>query len=316
MNLLSFLAGSSPGRGRNRKRFACLLLLSGFLLGGCASSSKPLPEASPSPAASAAPRVLGTAAKGNALADKLRTSLAGLNSLARGLEQNCFSVYGWTIPVDLLAQCADDVATHHVSEEEGFFVCTASRASFAHYTATGMDAGLPGRALSTRTPEEAREDEEGAGDMNTDLMGDFSVSGGGDFLRTVLMRFSPDASFGTVDSALTLNGEQSGKENFVFLFRDGTLYFYDAALNVTAFDEDGNALGEATWLISRGFLAPAGADVVEYVSREPDLPDPASLPGADLNAAAALQGAQRLKVLDGRGQVTREGAVLEEFALR
>ena len=253
---------------------------------------------------------------GSALSDRLLAHLVPLKDLFSALERNCLSAYGWTIPRDMLSQCASDIATHHISEEDGLQVCTAVHASRTAYTASGMDEGLLSRSLSTLTPEELRADEEGTGDMDTSLMGDFVGNGGGDFVRTVTMRLAPDASFGTAEEDLTLNGAQSGKESFVFLVRDGTLYFFDAAQNVTAFDQDGNALGEASWLITCGQLSAHGADVAEYVSASFDLPLPEALPVMDMNGLSALPDALRLKVLNGKGRVTRNGETLEEFAVR
>ena len=302
------------GHAARLVRAGCALLCCALLLSACGARDSGASPTDPPPRAASTP--FGSAVRGGALSDKLLAHLTPLKDLFNALGQKCFRAYGWTIPRDMLTQCASDIATHHISEEDGLQVCTAVHASRAEYTASGMDDGLPSQSLSTLTPEEKREDAEGTGDMDTSLMGDFVGSGGGDYVRTVVMRLAPDASFGTAETDLTLNGAQSGRESFVFLVRDNTLYFYDAAQNVTAFDQDGNTLGDVSWLITCGQLSPRGADVAEYAADSFELPLPEALPAADMNAAAARPGALRLKVLDGTGRVTREGEVLEEFDVR
>ena len=112
--------------------------------------------------------------------------------------------------------------------------------------------------------------------MDSQLNGDFQVSGGGLFERVRAYDAAEDLTQGTAEINDLLNGEATGSEIFSFALRGDSLYFSDCTLNFTV-DADGQTAQDG-YLAAVGVLRPGSLDILEYAVADPaELPDPASL---------------------------------------
>ncbi len=228
------------------------------------------------------------------------------------LDDKCTSSYLWTVPRDVLSRAALDLAGAAGVRDGEYTVYRTEVSSTSTYTATGMDEEVLG---ISEAAEKSRQDEDGSGDgeIVTDLMGDFSVSGGGEYVRTALWRITDDLLRGTGEISMSLNGESSGKERFAFCLSDGLLYFYDVSENAVLFNEEGKPAGEMLYLITTGFIGGSSARMAEYTAASDILPSPESLPS--LSVGAAGERAVLLSIEKGRGTVTIDGVTVQEFTV-
>ena len=226
------------------------------------------------------------------------------------LNGHCTASYMWTVPRDVLSQAALDLTGVAGTAEDGLIRYDVRVTSVTAYTATGMDQAVLDAAAEADAGGE--EDLSGDGSMVTDLMGDFSMEGGGEYVRGSVWRLSADYSLGTAVFSLDLNGEESGSERFAFTVRGDVLYFYDVTENATLFNDEGGDVSEPNWLVTRGYVGRDKARIVEYTDLSDALPDPESLPSMAVEAENA--GMTLLVYEDGKGTVTRGGQVLQEFS--
>ncbi len=285
-------------------RFAGLTLLIlclFFVLSGCSSAPGGGGAQTASPASTPENRAAYSGMKAAWLLDSpVYTALNG----------RCTASYMWTVPRDVLSQAALDLTGVSGTAEGGMTRYDVRVTSVSAYTASGMDEAVLEAAADA--DDSGEEDESGDGSMVTDLMGDFSREGGGEYVRSAVWLLSPDYTMGTGLLSLDLNGAESGSERFAFIVRGDVMYFYDVTENATLFNDEGGDVSEPNWLVTRGYIGRDRARIVEYTELSDALPDPESLPSMSVEAESA--GAAMLVYENGKGTVTRHGQVLQEFS--
>ena len=279
-----------------------LILCLSLALSGCSSAPKDGGGPTAAPASTSENRAAYSGMKAAWLLD---------SPVYAALNGRCTASYMWTVPRDVLSQGALDLTGVAGTAEGGLVRYDVRVSSVAAYTATGMDQAVLDAAAEADADGE--EDESGDGAMVTDLMGDFSREGGGEYVRGAVWRLSEDYSLGTAVFSLDLNGEESGSERFAFTVRGDVLYFYDVTENATLFNDEGGDVSEPNWLVTRGYVGRDKARIVEYTDLSDALPDPESLPSMAVEAENA--GMTLLVYEDGKGTVTRGGKVLQEFSV-
>ena len=176
----------------------------------------------------------------------------------------------YTIPGDILNQMALDAEAAGAEAQADRWRFTWHEAGDYTYEATAWDA-MDQYTQSDATPDPADETP-----LDSQLNGDYAVTGGGLFDRERTYDVSADLSGGTAVFTDTLNGQTTGHELFRFCIRNGELVFADAVLD-TAVQSDGISAGGG-YLAAVGILRADGLELVEYTIQDPDqLPDPGTL---------------------------------------
>ncbi len=254
---------------RNRKGMLILLLIAALALSGCgeqrgAVSHTAVPEAAPEqdgPALAKAQSELG---------DHVRALMEPYeHAVAQAAEKS--GSLSYSIPGDVLNQMALDAEAAGATVREGRWRFTWHEAGDYSYEATAWEA------MDQYVPDDgAAPDPADETPLDTQLTGDYAVTGGGFFDRERTYDVSEDLSGGTAVFTDTLNGQTTGYETFRFCVRGGELIFADAALDA-AIQEDG-ASNQDSYLAAVGTLRNGGMELAEYMISDPDqLPDPGTL---------------------------------------
>ncbi len=252
-----------------RKGLLILLLAAALALSGCGEQTNEAaptagPENGQEQAASAMARAQGE------LGDAVRKLLEPYtDALSQAAEKSGESL-AYTIPGDLLNQMALDAEAEGIQAKEGRWRFTRRDSGAYAYEATAWEAMDQYVPEDGPTPNPADETP-----LDSQLNGDYAVSGGGLFERTRDYDVAEDLSGGTVTLTDSLNGQPTGSELFRFCVRSGELIFADAALDTTV--QDGAATGDG-YLAAVGALRADGLEVAEYrLTSLDELPDPAAL---------------------------------------
>ncbi len=259
------------GRGRlfamgKRKGWLILLLAAVLALSGCAGQKEEAPTAGPQ-SGQEQPASEPFQARGP-LGDRVRALMEPYaETLAQAAEKNGGLAY--TIPGDILNQMALDAEAAGAEARDGRWRFDWREAGNYSYEATAWDA-MDQYGQSGATPDPADETP-----LDSQLTGDYAVTGGGLFDRVRNYDVWEDLSGGTAEFIDTLNGQTTGYELFRFCVRNGELIFADAALDAAV---QGDASSDAGYLAAVGTLRADGLEAVEYRLTSPDaLPDPAAL---------------------------------------
>lgn len=260
-----------------KKCFLLVLLLSALILSGCGAQKETEITPSPTPVSESDAR---SEAQG-VLAEKARAILGVyVEELEKVAAQSPYNLT-YTIPGDNLEQMALDAQASGAKPVNGRYVFTWRESGRFTYESTSEEAlnELAGDE-DAATPDPADE-----APMDSQLNGDYAVSGGGLFERVRSYDAAEDLSSGTVEISDSLNGEVTGFERFAFALRGNELYFTDAILDQTA-DLDGVQMQDG-YLAAVGVLRPNGLDILEYRITELSLlPDPAAVNWASFSASA------------------------------
>ena len=251
-----------------RKGMLILLLIAALALSGCGEQKE---NASPTAGPDAGPEPGGsvlTQAQGE-LADSVRALMEPYaETLAQAVRKSGESL-AYTIPGDILNQMALDAEAAGAEAQADRWRFTWHETGNYTYEATAWDA-MDQYTQSDATPDPADETP-----LDSQLTGDYAVTGGGLFDRERTYDVSADLSGGTAVFTDTLNGQTTGYELFRFCVRNGELVFADAALDATV--QDRAATGDS-YLAAVGILRADGLELVEYTIQDPDqLPDPGTL---------------------------------------
>ena len=263
-----------------RKRYLwIILLLSALLLSGCGAKK----EAEIAPASTSAADSQPTARPQGQLAETARTILAVYEQeLGFVASQSPYNLT-YTIPGDILNQMALDAQETGAVPADGRYVFTRRESGRFTYEFTSEEALNEWTDEEAATPDPAEE-----APMDSQLNGDYAVSGGGLFERVRSYDAAEDLTSGTAEISNSLNGAVTGYERFSFALRGQELFFTDATLDQTS-DMDGVQMQEG-YLAAVGVLRPDGLDIVEYrISDLSLLPDPASLNWASFSVSITPQ---------------------------
>ena len=263
-----------------RKRYLwIILLLSALLLSGCGAKK----EAESAPASTSAADSQPTARPQGQLAETARTILAVYEQeLGFVASQSPYNLT-YTIPGDILNQMALDAQETGAVPADGRYVFTRRESGRFTYESTSEEALNEWTDEEAATPDPAEE-----APMDSQLNGDYAVSGGGLFDRVRSYDAAEDLTSGVVEITDSLNGAVTGSERFSFALRGQELYFTDATLDQTS-DMDGVQMQEG-YLAAVGVLRPDGLDIVEYrISDLALLPDPATLNWASFSVSVTPQ---------------------------
>lgn len=252
-----------------RKGLLILLLIAALALSGCGEQKE---DASPTAGPEAGQEQDGSAlaqAQG-ALADSVRALMEPYAETLAQAEQKNVESLAYTIPGDILTQMALDAEAAGAEAREDRWRFTWRQAGDYSYEATAWDA-MDQYAQTSATPDPADETP-----LDSQLTGDYAVTGGGMFDRERTYDVAADLSGGTAVFTDTLNGQTTGYELFRFRVRSGELIFADAALDA-AVQDDGISAGNS-YLAAVGVLRKDGLELVEYTIQDPEqLPDPGTL---------------------------------------
>ncbi len=258
------------------KRTAGLLLTAlALLLGGCGEKQETQSVPTPEPAQETPVRQAeGPAAE-------------AVSALMAPFEKELALIAGqgaaFTIPGDILRQMALDAQEMNAKAENGRYLFTRRQSGDYSYETTAEEAM---NALTAENPDETPDPADET-PMDSQLNGDYAVSGGGLFERSRAYDMAEDLSSGTAEITDSLNGGVTGHELFSFALRDGMLYFADAALDMAA-HLDSLEIREG-YLAAAGVLREDGADVIEYrIDDLSQLPDPAAMDWDQLASSAAV----------------------------
>ncbi len=265
-----------------RKRLYLLftgLLLGSLLLSGCAAKKETESAPSPTPA-------VETPAQAEAqgkLAEAVRAMLSVYDEeLSRVAPQAPYHLT-YTIPGDNLRQMALDAQETGAVPVDGRYLFTRRESGRFTYESTSEEALNEWTGDEAATPDPAEE-----APMDSQLNGDYAVSGGGLFDRVRAYNVMEDLSSGVIEINDSLNGTVTGSERFAFALRGQELFFTDATLDQVA-DLDGLQMQEG-YLAAVGVLRPDGLDILEYrISDLALLPDPASMNWASFSATVTPQ---------------------------
>ncbi len=252
-----------------RKGLLILLLIAALALSGCGGQTNEAaptagPENGQEQAASAMARAQGE------LGDAVRKLLEPYTDALSQAAVKSGESLAYTIPGDLLNQMALDAEAEGIQAKEGRWRFTRRDSGAYAYEATAWEAMDQYVPEDGPTPNPADETP-----LDSQLNGDYAVSGGGLFERTRDYDVAEDLSGGTVTLTDSLNGQPTGSELFRFCVRSGELIFADAALDTTV--QDGAATGDG-YLAAVGALRADGLEVAEYrLTSLDELPDPAAL---------------------------------------
>ena len=187
----------------------------------------------------------------------------------------------FTIPGDMIQQLARDAEEISAQPVNGRYQFLRRQEGNYAYQSTVEEA------MGTEPPLTVTPDPENEAPMDSQLMGDYTASGGGLFNRVRAYDVSEDLSSGKVEISDTLNGNRTGHEAFSYAVRGQELYFVDAVLDMTA-DMDGVAIGGG-YLAAAGVLRPDGLDIIEYrLADLSQLPDPGQMNWSSLAASVEI----------------------------
>ncbi len=252
-----------------RKGLLIMLLIAALALTGCGEQKEDAsPTAGPENGQEQAASVLAQAkgALGDAVRGLMEPYAETLSQAARKSGESL----AYTIPGDMLNQMALDAEAEGAQAREGRWRFTRQDSGAYSYEATAWEAMDQYVPEDGPTPNPADETP-----LDSQLNGDYAVSGGGLFERTRDYDVAEDLSGGTVTLTDSLNGQPTGSELFRFCVRNGEMIFADAALDTTV--QDGAATGDG-YLAAVGALRADGLEVAEYrLTSLDELPDPAAL---------------------------------------
>ena len=252
---------------RKRKSALILLLAAALALSGCGGGDEK--PSAPDQTGEQTPNE--TARPQGKLAESVRARLDPYAEILAQAARKGGDSLAYTIPGDLLNQMALDAEATGTEAREGRWRFTLRQAGDYTYEATSWDALDQYGQGAGVTPDPADETP-----LDSQLTGDYAVTGGGLFSRERAYDAAEDLSGGTADFTDTLNGRTTGHEIFRFCVRGSELFFADAALDASV-QADGTPAADS-YLAAVGVLRPDGLEVVEYTLTGMDqLPDPASL---------------------------------------
>ena len=246
---------------KRKSMLILLLLLAALALGGCGGErAEALPTAGPEDGreqdASAQAQAQGP------LADSVKALMAPYAETLALAAEKCGGSLAYTIPGDILNQMALDAEAAGAEAKEGRWRFAWREAGEYSYEATAWEAVDP---HATADPADETP-------LDSQLNGDYAVTGGGLFDRERSYDVREDQSGGTARFTDTLNGQVTGGEVFRFCVRNGELIFADAALDAAA------QSGQDGYLAAVGTLRADGMEWVEYTIADPDrLPEPDTL---------------------------------------
>lgn len=250
---------------RKKAVWAVLLVFAAMLLGGCGAAPKDAPadETQPTENPASAPR--------GALGERAAALMAPYEEELKLVEEKYPYCLTYRVPGDVLAQMASDAQAAGAEPAEGRWRFTWRQRGDYSYQSTAEEAMELAGEDAGATPDPADE-----APMDSQLNGDYEVSGGGLFERARTYDAAEDLSAGEAEFTDTLNGHETGREVFRFCVRDGKLYFADAVLDLVS-GLDGLAIRDG-YLVTVGVLRADGLEIVEYhLDDLSDLPDPAAL---------------------------------------
>ena len=264
-----------------KKRFALLLLALALapLLAGCQGA--PPKEDQPAPT----PEALATQvpADDSPLARAVQALLAPYEAELSQVSIQGPSNMDYTVPGDMLRQMARDAKETGAAPAEGRYRFFWRQSGNYAYESTSEEAlGVLAAEAPGATADPANETP-----MDSQLMGDYAVSGGGLFDRVRAYDVAETLESGKIEISDTLNGAQTGHEAFSFAVRGDRLYFADAVLDM-AVSVDSLSIQQG-YLAAVGYLAPNGLDIVEYrIADLSQLPDPATMDLTQVAASAEI----------------------------
>ncbi len=249
--------------------WAAALLIAALLLGGCGAPQKDESDGGTTePAPESTPLVPG------ALAERVEALLAPYGNEVALVSEKYPESLACFIPGDLLRQMAQDAWDAGAEETEGKWRFVWRQYGRYVYESTAEEAMAllaPEENDPLLTPDPADETP-----MDSQLNGDYAVSGGGLFERARAYDAEGDLSRGSAECTDTLNGQETGREVFRFCVRQGALVFADAVMEMDT-TLDGLAIRPGYWA-TVGMLRSDGLEIVEYRLEDLDaLPDPDTL---------------------------------------
>lgn len=249
-----------------RKGLLIILLTAALALSGCGGAKEeaaPAAEPEREQAASVLPEAQGV------LADSVRSLMAPYADILNKAAEKSEGL-AYTIPGDILAQMALDAEAAGAQAQEGRWRFIWRETGDYSYEATAWDAMEQYVPEDGPTPDPSDETP-----LDSQLTGDYAVTGGGLFQRERTYDVSEDLSDGTAVFTDSLNEQTTGYELFRFCVRNGELIFADAALDESI--QGADAPVQDPYLAAVGVLRTDGLELAEYRAADPDqLPDPAS----------------------------------------
>lgn len=273
------------------KKAVWLLLLMIVLLGGCGKQEEASVAPSPTPAHPEAPVIQGE----GSLADEARAVMETYADELKTVAARSLENLTYAIPGSAINQFIQDVAASGTEPKDGYYRFSWTQGGDYSYEATVDDAP----EIESVTPDPRDETP-----MDSQLNGDYAVSGGGVFARTRSYEIAETVTHGKMEISDSLNGQITGHEFFSFSVRDGELYFVDATLNITI-NLDGENKQEG-FLTAVGVLRSDSLEILECAYDSPDqFPDPAKV-----NWAQFVSSARPITHLSAQG----ENVVIRETA--
>ena len=249
-----------------RKGPLIFLLTAALALSGCGGTKEeaaPTAEPEREQAESVLPRAEG------ALAEGVRSLMEPYADILNKAAEKSESL-AYTIPGDILTQMALDAEAAGARAQEGRWRFTWRETGDYSYEATAWEAMEQYVPEDGPTPDPADETP-----LDSQLTGDYAVTGGGLFQRERTYDVSEDLSGGTAAFTDSLNEQTTGYELFRFCVRNGELIFADAALDESM--QGADAAARDPYLAVVGVLRADGLEIAEYRVTDPNqLPDPAS----------------------------------------
>ncbi len=255
-----------------KRKLIGLLMLAILLLGGCGKEPEKDISPSPTPGHLEAPVIQGEGEAAEAAKAVMNVYAAEIGIVAAGSPDNLT----YTIPGNALNQFIRDVQASGAVPANGYYRFSWSQGGNYTYETTVDDAP----EIESATPDPRDETP-----MDSQLNGDYAVSGGGIFERVRSYEIADTVTRGRMEISDSLNGEITGHEYFAFSVRDGELYFVDATLN---FNIDGDGENEQEgFLTAVGVLRSDSLEILECVYTAPEqFPDPANVNWAQFTAEA------------------------------
>lgn len=256
---------------KKRSALAAGALALTFILSGCQSAQPAQDTPSPTPQAVVATQ---TPVSGSALSLAVQALLSPYDAALNQVSIQSPANMDYTIPGDLLRQMVLDAEAAGAAAADGRYQFFWRQSGNYAYESTAEEPS------ATADPADEAP-------MDSQLMGDYAVSGGGLFERVRAYDVLETLQSGRIEIVDTLNGAQTGHEAFSFAVRGDRLYFADAVLDMAA-GVDSVAIQKG-YLAAVGYLAPDGVDIIEYhIDDLQQLPDPAALDMAQLSASVEV----------------------------
>ena len=254
----------------NRKKRWLPLLAALLLLTGCAGEKEQTVQPEQTREAAAQPQAEGP------LGSAVRTMMSAYGQELEQVSLRSGSNMTYTIPGDMLNQLARDAEETGAAPQQGRYRFVWRQSGNYTYEATADDHA----PLTSPDPRDEAP-------MDSQLNGDYAVSGGGFFDRVRAYDVAEDLSGGSIEIVDTLDGSTTGHEAFSFAMQGKNLVFVDAVLDLSS-DEDGLTIRQG-YLAAAGVIRPDGLDIMEYAIDDlSQLPDPGSLNVERLAADTAL----------------------------